>query len=383
MRSMNLEPQKFFIGLLDFFSILLPGMLLTYLLGDDLCRVVLREAQCPSPDAAEGLFAFLIASYLVGHIAFLFGAWWLDELYDALRDRTENGQVRRLVRGRKPSSWCVRALVWLFFKRESNRAVDRAGAIRRKALAPLAAESAINTFQWSKALLAIESPESLATVQRFEADSKFFRSFVVVLLVLGVVYALKQQWTLVWIAAALTLLSFWRFADQRLKSTNQAYWSVITFTASRAPLQLTAQPQSGAATHAGGVVFRRRGERVEFLLVEASEVAGVRVLPKGHIEPGESERAAAIREVHEETGVWAQIREDLGVRLLNTQKGPVPVNFFLMESCARGLASERDRDTTWLPFEAARNTTPFDEARELLAIGERCCNSLAKGRSKP
>ena len=28
----NFEPQKFFIGLMDFFSILLPGALLTYLL---------------------------------------------------------------------------------------------------------------------------------------------------------------------------------------------------------------------------------------------------------------------------------------------------------------------------------------------------------------
>lgn len=29
---MNFDPQKFFIGLMDFFSILLPGALLTYLL---------------------------------------------------------------------------------------------------------------------------------------------------------------------------------------------------------------------------------------------------------------------------------------------------------------------------------------------------------------
>ena len=29
---MNFDPQKFFISLMDFFSILLPGLLLTYLL---------------------------------------------------------------------------------------------------------------------------------------------------------------------------------------------------------------------------------------------------------------------------------------------------------------------------------------------------------------
>ena len=31
---MNFEPQKFFIGLVDFFSIFMPGALLTYLVKD-------------------------------------------------------------------------------------------------------------------------------------------------------------------------------------------------------------------------------------------------------------------------------------------------------------------------------------------------------------
>jgi hypothetical protein len=35
---MNFEPQKFFIGLMDFFSILLPGALLTYLLMGEVAR---------------------------------------------------------------------------------------------------------------------------------------------------------------------------------------------------------------------------------------------------------------------------------------------------------------------------------------------------------
>jgi hypothetical protein len=33
---MNFDPQKLFIGLMDFFSILLPGALLTWLLMGDL-----------------------------------------------------------------------------------------------------------------------------------------------------------------------------------------------------------------------------------------------------------------------------------------------------------------------------------------------------------
>lgn len=35
---MSLDPQKFFIGLMDFFSILLPGALLTWLLMGEVAR---------------------------------------------------------------------------------------------------------------------------------------------------------------------------------------------------------------------------------------------------------------------------------------------------------------------------------------------------------
>jgi hypothetical protein len=81
-------------------------------------------------------------------------------------------------------SWPIRAFVWLVFNRERNPAVNRAVQIKESALAPLQAKDAINAFQWCKALLNIESPQSLAVVQRFEVDSKFFRCFTVVLLIL-------------------------------------------------------------------------------------------------------------------------------------------------------------------------------------------------------
>jgi hypothetical protein len=40
---MNLKPQKIFIGLRGFFSILLPGALPTYLLMGEVSQVVLRD----------------------------------------------------------------------------------------------------------------------------------------------------------------------------------------------------------------------------------------------------------------------------------------------------------------------------------------------------
>jgi 8-oxo-dGTP pyrophosphatase MutT (NUDIX family) len=61
---------------------------------------------------------------------------------------------------------------------------------------------------------------------------------------------------------------------------------------------------------AGGVVWRRRDGRVETLLVHRPRYDDWS-LPKGKLDPGESHEEAARREVHEETG----LRAELGVEL--------------------------------------------------------------------
>ena len=91
---MDFDPQKLFIGLMDFFSILLPGALLTYLLMDQVGPVLLAE-RYGKLAGAEGWAAFLFASYLFGHLIFLLGSW-LDEFYDWARGYTLNVQIRRL-----------------------------------------------------------------------------------------------------------------------------------------------------------------------------------------------------------------------------------------------------------------------------------------------
>ena len=53
----NFEPQKFFIGLMDFFSILLPGALLTYLLMGEVGPVVLGSEKYQAITGAEGVAA--------------------------------------------------------------------------------------------------------------------------------------------------------------------------------------------------------------------------------------------------------------------------------------------------------------------------------------
>ena len=381
---MNFEPQKFFIGLMDFFSILLPGALLTYLLMDEVGPVVLGYEKYQAITGAEGVAVFVITSYLLGHLVFLLGAWWLDELYDWLSGYRLNTQIVLLARRGKLLPRFARILIWLVFKRERNLAVDRAGKIKEQTLKNLDAKMAINTFQWSKAMLNIENAASLAVVQRFEADSKFFRSFAIVLFLLAVTLPLHRKWSLesLGVMSALFLLALWRYMEQRYKATNQAYWSVIAFTGQSGKLVLDkTEPADSGLTHAGGVVFRMRCGQAEYLLVEAKNDCNQWVLPKGHIEGKEHPRETAVREVYEEAGVWARVCADLGPVSFTVDKIPITTQFFLMEYAGRGLRQEPLRGQRWLPMKDAKSLANHLETRGLLLSSEHRVKRLYPART--
>ncbi|MDQ3704891.1 MAG: NUDIX hydrolase [Chloroflexota bacterium] len=62
---------------------------------------------------------------------------------------------------------------------------------------------------------------------------------------------------------------------------------------------------------AGGVVYRRVGDTYEVVAVHRNRHTDWS-LPKGHIEKGETQEQAALREVKEETGLDARIVDALG-----------------------------------------------------------------------
>jgi ADP-ribose pyrophosphatase YjhB (NUDIX family) len=374
---MNFDPQKFFIGLMDFFSILLPGALLTWLLMDEVGPVVLGDRYA-TLSGLQAWAAFLFASYLVGHLVFLLGSW-LDELYDWARRYTLNTQITLLARRGRLLPWLARMLIWLVFKRERNLAVDRAAKIKQVALGNLQATDAINTFQWSKAWLNAESPASLAIVQRFEADSKFFRCFTVVLLLLLAAWTWQDLWPLAAIPVVLVLLllALWRYMEQRHKATNQAYWSVITLTARDGKVAFDKPaPTETIPDRAGGVVFRTRDGKPEYLLVEAKDDPAQWVLPKGHVQDVEQNCETAVREVLEETGVWARIVSELHDVSCLGNGTVITTRFFLMQAVGHGIRQDKDRQQDWLPLQDAIAQASHIETRELLLAAEHRRSSL-------
>jgi 8-oxo-dGTP pyrophosphatase MutT (NUDIX family) len=372
---MNFEPQKFFIGVIDFFAILLPGALLTFLVKDDLGLWLLGD-EYSRLAGIEGWIAFIFSSYLLGHFIFLLGSWLLDDhVYDWIRSATQQNQIERLADGKLLSSKLARWLAGLFMQDNLERALVQAKRIKNRYLDPVKASSAINTFQWCKARLALEHPEVLATVQRFEADSKFFRSLLIVLILL-IPWSLFQGRPSVALACLpLMVLAFWRYVDQRVKATRQAYWFIITLEIGKEgePRKVD-QPAKGEVSHAGGVVFRQSEDKViKYLLVQAKKEPQNWVLPKGHIEPWERKKETAVREVYEETGVWARVLEELNGGPVIIQRPhadrPDIVQFYRMEALEEGKPNE-NRGRQWLPLEEAIQCATHEQTRTLLELAE-------------
>ncbi len=295
---MDLSPKDFFVGIIDFFSVLLPGAVLTYFLRDKVADQIL-PTHLSQLSPTESWLIFAVSSYLLGHFVFLLGSW-LDEFYDVARRLTLNQRIRRLVRTDTLMGKFPRTLLWLVFKQEQDIAVDRVARIKEIYLKPLAGKKAVNTFQWAKARLTLEKPEALAVVQRFEADSKFFRSLVAVLILLPLLGGWNRGWKFLTLDVALIPLALWRFMEQRYKATNQAYWFILTLEGASKNISLlpdnAMEPTCMQAASFTGEIqslkylcsLRRRRDRTR-----------VEVLPKGHIELGEltqeSSRAGSTR----------------------------------------------------------------------------------------
>jgi 8-oxo-dGTP pyrophosphatase MutT (NUDIX family) len=370
----NFEPKSFFIAIVDFFSILMPGAMLAYLLRDWAAEHFGIQSDILLNDTESGL-VFLFSSYLLGHFIFLISST-LDELiYDRVRGWTHWGQItKRLAQGRPMSPAWQRALAtshWLFGK-NADLAVVQAQRVKARVLQRIDAVDSINVYQWSKAKFAIDSPESLSAVQRFEADSKFFRSFFVVLLALTLFYASYparlngHAWLAAIVCLVGTLPALWRYIDQRFKGTQQAYFSVITQESMKtgAPAAFL---RGDGLTHAGGVVCCRVGAEWKFLLVRASVDRTQLVLPKGHIEPGEDPRVTAVREVMEETGYWARAVRWLEDASLPSEDTVPIVRWYLMEVFEdTGQRREDYREPRWFTLAEAIEGAQFQETKKLL-----------------
>lgn len=123
---------------------------------------------------------------------------------------------------------------------------------------------------------------------------------------------------------------------------------------------------------AGGVVVR--GNDVVVIVPVKRDAAGNRVLglPKGHADGDETPEAAATREVREETGVDAELIDELGdVRYLYQRGGRQVdklVRFYLFEYRSGDVADHDHEieDARWMPLAQAAESLTYAGEREMV-----------------
>ncbi len=115
---------------------------------------------------------------------------------------------------------------------------------------------------------------------------------------------------------------------------------------------------------AAGGVLRRDG----LIAVVHRPHRGDWSLPKGKLEPGEDDAAAAVREVLEETGHDAAIEHDLGTVTYTVTDGrPKSVRYYVMSAGADAAELADDVDeVAWLDPAAAAERLTYALDRDVL-----------------
>ena len=199
---MDVKPTDVILALMQFLEILLPGALVAFAAQPFAMKHVFGAASLLPVVQYEGQgwVIFFFAAYLIGHLVFLLASFLDGTVYYRVRRRW------------KPVS--------------KDMAFHAASDIKRRHLKDDQAEI-VNTFQWTKATLNLAYPGATNEIKRYESDSKFFRSLVVVFFGFGIFQLASGAFFEGAAYLILMLLSFWRYFDQRWKSTQITYTYLI------------------------------------------------------------------------------------------------------------------------------------------------------------
>jgi len=284
---MDFKPNEFFIGLVEFITILLPGAVLVLI-------VLLVEANHPvQANHALYQYAFSDDTKIIFWVAIIFSSFGLgyflssiasglDPLYDTIRklfypydedlsqrfnynclpEKNKKEYLRIYDRSliEKKEKQCekeeivseltekeksfegykikftsnyFRKLLALIFKLDFKIKVDKSYEEARRILntQPETVRNATNTYKWAGTVLEAHYPAISEQATPIMSASKFFRSMVVVSLIYSALQLFHQISFSFWqINLLILVLSFREYIVQRQKSVQKTYQSIVTLT---------------------------------------------------------------------------------------------------------------------------------------------------------
>ncbi len=177
------KPADFFVGLVDFFAILLPGAMLAFVLFKCVER---WDATLTGISLPEGWVTFVAAglvSYVLGHFLFIVASLCLDPLYDWWKETFRVWEDRGWT---KPFN-----ILWESLKERET----------------LQEEANIPNLSLAATYLRVWSPGAASEMDRLEGDQKFFRGLILVFLCAWVAFLWSWEKG-VWPWVGLMLLLF-------------------------------------------------------------------------------------------------------------------------------------------------------------------------------
>ena len=209
------KPSDFFVGVVDFFAILLPGGALVYLLRPFLINNVPND-WLPTT-STQSWILFLVLAYIVGHLLHALGSFLLDDFV------YQKFYLPRC----KPSHARAAKLVGDALRNDEDAGKTLLARVR---LNTKANSTGTSYYDWCLSDIRVARPAGAAEVDRLQADSKFFRSMVFVFLAAALVsfgatlFTFRPALAVFSIGMlALTIFAIWRFCELRWTATKRVY----------------------------------------------------------------------------------------------------------------------------------------------------------------
>ena len=116
---------------------------------------------------------------------------------------------------------------------------------------------------------------------------------------------------------------------------------------------------------AGALVYRKINGQIHYLLVSTDHNASMYIFPQGHQKPGEMLEKTAQREVFEEAGVEAEIRQERGFFFHEEKEGTYMTHIFAAAFISQSTTHEQ-RDVRWCTIHETQQLPMPREGRRFL-----------------